>query len=156
MTNVDWQAARKYASWLSGKTGETYRLLSEAEWEYAARAGSQSSLSFGEDETRLGSFGWYSLNSNRQTQPVGGKSANAFGIYDMHGNVWEWTQDCRNASYEGAPRNGSAWTSGDCTLRVLRGGSWLGNPQFLRSASRDWNVTSYRVNISGFRVARTL
>ena len=134
---VDWNDAQAYVSWLSRKSGQRYRLLSEAEWEYAARAGNQSRWSFGEDETRLGSFGWYSSNSNSQIQPVGRKTANAFGLYDMHGNVWEWTQDCWNRSYTGAPKNGSAWTSGNCSRRVVRGGSWNNNPQNLRSANRN-------------------
>jgi formylglycine-generating enzyme required for sulfatase activity len=163
---VDWSDAQAYVSWLSRKSGQRYRLLSEAEWEYAARAGNQSRWSFGEDETRLGSFGWSSSNSNSQTQPVGRKAANAFGLHDMHGNVWEWTQDCWNESYTGAPKNGSAWTSGDCSRRVVRGGSWRYNPQDLRSAARHWDDTpsgpgrrsqaAGRNYDLGFRVARTL
>jgi formylglycine-generating enzyme required for sulfatase activity len=153
---VSWDDAQAYVSWLSRKSGKRYRLLSEAEWEYAARAGSKSRWSFGEDETRLSSYAWYAANSNGQTQPVGTKTANAFGLYDMHGNVWEWTQDCWNMNYEGAPRDGTARTDGDCSRRVVRGGSWNGNPRNLRSANRDWNDAADRNNDVGFRVARTL
>ncbi len=172
VTNVDWEAARKYANWLSGKTGETYRLLSEAEWEYAARGGTTTLYSFGSDPDRgcghmngedatakKSNPSWTTVSCDDgflNTAPVGSFSRNAFGLYDMHGNVWEWTQDCWNASYDDAPKTGSAWTSGDCTRRVLRGGSWDGPPDDLRSASRVRFTAAYRFNVIGFRVARTL
>jgi formylglycine-generating enzyme required for sulfatase activity len=164
VTYVDWEAARKYESWLSGKTGETYRLLSESEWEYAARAGTSSAYwwgssasheyaNYGADECCSG------LASGRDqwesTSPAGSFPANAFGLYDMHGNVWEWTQDCWNSTYYGAPADGAPWTSGDCSVRVLRGGSWFNFPQFLRSANRIRDNSSGRFDSVGFRVART-
>ena len=92
----------------------------------------------------------------KQTAPVGSFAANQFGLYDMVGNVWEWTEDCWHDSYEGAPADGSAWTSGDCNLRVVRGGSWSDDPDFLRSAYRDRDSSVIRSNDLGFRVARTL
>jgi len=93
---------------------------------------------------------------NKQTAPVGSFPANRFGLYDMVGNVWEWTQDCWNESYQGAPADGSPWTSGDCSRRVVRGGSWGGDPGILRSAYRVRGTTDYRDYALGFRVARTL
>ncbi len=92
----------------------------------------------------------------KQTAPVGSFAANAFGLYDMIGNVWEWTEDCWNESYQGAPADGSPWTSGDCKARVVRGGSWNLNPDLLRSANRNRNTTDYRSYYLGIRVARTL
>ncbi len=157
VTNVSWNEAVAYAKWLSNKTGQTYRLLSEAEWEYAARAGSSARWSFGDKESSLGSYGWYSSNSGSGTHAVGTKTANAFGLFDMHGNVWEWVQDCSAGNYSaGQPSNGSAYTSGSCSYRVLRGGSWAGDPQYLRSADRNGDVPTIRGNALGFRVARTL
>lgn len=156
VTNVSWEDARKYASWLSSKTGQTYRLLTEAEWEYAARAGSDARWSFGGDESRLGSFGWYLSNSNGGTQPVGGKGANAFGLYDMHGNVWEWVEDCYEAGYSTQLSDGSAFTKSSCSARVLRGGSWLYTPLFLRSALRYRYSPGSRSYDLGFRLARAL
>lgn len=154
--NVDWNDAQAYVRWLTDSTGETYRLLSEAEWEYAARAGSADRWSFGDDESDLVSYGWYDSNSNSRTQPVGTKNANAFGLHDMQGNVYEWTQDCWNSSYSGAPRDGSVWESRDCSRRVLRGGSWYSISGNLRSAERYRRNASYRNYGVGFRVARTL
>lgn len=165
VTNVDWEAARKYASWLSGKTGETYRLLSEAEWEYAARAGTSSAYWWGSsasheyanygadeccDELASGRDQWES------TSPAGSFPANAFGLYDMHGNVWEWTEDCWNSTYNRAPADGAPWISGDCVARVLRGGSSYISPQNLRSAYRVQDSPSVLSIDIGFRVARTL
>ena len=150
---VSWEDARAYARWLSRKTGEEYRLLSEAEWEYAARAGSRTRYSFGDRITPNDAN--YDRNI-RKTQPVGSYEANWFGLYDMHGNVWERVQDCQNGSYRGAPSNGDAWERGNCSRRVLRGGSWLFNPRYLRSANRGWDGSGIRRNDVGFRVARTL
>ena len=154
--NVSWEDAVAYASWLSRRTGETYRLLSEAEWEYAARAGSQARWSFGEDESRLGNFAWFSSNSGSRTQPVGGKTANGFGLYDMHGNVWEWVEDCYEAGYSEQPSDGSAFTKSSCSDRVFRGCSWYVTPRYLRYADRIRNTPGYRGDILGFRLARTL
>ena len=150
---VSWRDAQAYVRWLSGKTGEEYRLLSEAEWEYAARAETTTRYSFGDDITP--SEANYGGNI-RKTQPVGSYRANGYGLYDMHGNVWEWVQDCWHGSYEGAPSNGDAWERGDCSRRFLRGGSWSFNPRNLRAASRNWDSAGGRSGYDGFRVARTL
>ena len=151
---VSWSDAQEFVKKLSEKTGKNYRLPSEAEWEYAARAGSQTAYSFGDNEGELGRFGWFIQNSIGTTHPVGEKQVNSFGLHDMHGNVWEWTQDCWNWDFTNAPADGSAWISGDCSLRVLRGGSWSNNPQILRSAFRFASITALRFNFNGFRVAR--
>ena len=155
--NVDWDDAQKYVAWLSEMTGKNYRLLTEAEWEYAARAGSTTAYYWGD---AIGKANALCLDcgssSDSQTAPVGSFRPNAFGLYDMAGNVWQWVQDCYHADYNGAPTDGSAWTSGDCSHRVLRGGSWVDNPQFLRSASRDGVSIVDRNIFLGFRVGRTL
>ena len=153
---VSWDDTQEFIKRLNAKTGHNYRLPSEAEWEYAARAGSQTDYSFGDDPNQLNRFAWFAGNSYNTTHPAGEKIANQFGLHDMHGNVWEWTQDCWNGNYAGAPADGSAWTAGDCSLRVLRGGSWGINPQFLRAAKRGGSTTTNRDNFIGFRVARSL
>ena len=165
VTNVSWNEAVAYTKWLSNKTGQTYRLLSEAEWEYAARAGTTTPFSFGSTISTSQAnydgnytYGNGSKGEHRQkTTPVGTFSSNAFGLHDMHGNVWEWVQDCYAENYSvGQPSDGSAYTSGSCSLRVIRGGSWSDFPQFIRSANRYWSVPSIRYSNRGFRVARTL
>ena len=158
MINVSWHDAVAYVQWLSDKTGESYRLPSEAEWEYAARAGSKKKYSWGNDigHNRANCDGCGSQWDDKRTAPVGSFSPNAWGLYDMHGNLWEWVQDCWNDTYQGAPADGSAWTRGDCSLRVLRGGSWGGKPGNLRAAYRVRGTTGKRNNNIGFRVARTL
>lgn len=119
--NVSWNDAQEFCRKLSQMTGKTYRLPSEAEWEYAARAGTT-----GPYAGNLDAMGWYEKNSGGKTQPVGQKQANAWGLFDMHGNVWEWCEDFWHANYNGAPTDGSAWLSGgDSRYRVLRGGSWF-------------------------------
>ena len=152
---VSWNDAKAYVAWLSRKTGHTYRLLTEAEWEYAARAGTTTAYHFGNTISSSQANFWPSGG----TTSVGSYPANAFGLHDMHGNVWEWVEDCWHNDYTGAPTNGSAWTSG-CDVdrwRVMRGGSWRsGDPQLLRSAYRGWFVASSRLDYYGFRVARTL
>jgi len=154
--NVSWQDAKRYVRWLNGRIGGmAYRLLSEAEWEYAARAGTTTRWSFGDDEAQPGDYAWFAANAQSRTQPVGAKRANAFGLFDMHGNVWEWVEDCY-APYGSAPADGSANTTQGCSSRVVRGGSWVVNPQILRSANRDWNTPTYRINVIGFRLARTV
>jgi formylglycine-generating enzyme required for sulfatase activity len=138
---------KEYLPWLSRKTGKTYRLLTEAEWEYAARAGTTTPFSTGRTITpeQANFDGNYTYGGSakglyrQKTVDVGTFPPSAFGLYDMHGNVWEWVQDCWNASYQGAPSDGSGWMTGDCGSRVLRGGSWLSFPQNLRSAFRSGN-----------------
>ena len=155
--NVSWDGVQQFISKLNQKTGQNYRLPSEAEWEYAARAGTTTEWSHGNDESKLGNYAWFERNSGGKTQEVGQKLSNAFDIYDMHGNVWEWTQDCWHGSYAGAPTDGSAWTTG-CSgnYRVLRGGSWGNYPAFLRSAIRIRYTPDFRGIGSGFRLAREL
>ena len=155
--HVSWKDAQAYVEWLSGKTGEKYRLLSEAEWEYAARGGSRTRYSFGDDISRSqANYDFNGSNGLKKTVPVGSYGANGFGLYDMHGNLWEWVQDCWNDHYGGAPADGRAWESGNCSRGVLRGGSWSNIPWYLRSASRLGIVTGIRSLNYGFRVARTL
>ncbi len=159
--NVSWDDAQTYVKWLSRITGKTYRLLSEAEYEYAARAGTETAYPWG-DEIKLNGKAMANCNGcgsqwdGKQAAPVGSFAANRFGLYDMVGNVWEWTEDCWNPNYQGAPADGSPWTSGDCNPRVVRGGSWVDFPDGLRSAYRYWYASANRSYGLGFRVARTL
>ena len=144
---------------------------SESEWEYVARAGTATKYSFGDSASELCGHGngadlstgykWRNKSCTdgygERTSPVGSFAPNGFGLYDMHGNVWEWVEDCWHGSYKDAPSDGSSWTSGeDCSKRVLRGGSWYFKPWFLRAANRNRNTTVYRYYINGFRIARTL
>ena len=124
--NVSWDEAKDYVEWLSSETGATYRLPSEAEWEYAARAGTANKYSWGNEigANRANCQNDHCGDQWKRTAPVGSFPPNGFGLYDMHGNVWEWVEDCWNGSYAGAPADGDAWRSGDCAKRVLRGGSW--------------------------------
>ncbi len=131
---VNWQDAQAYALWLSQKTGQTYRLLTEAEWEYAARANTTTAYWFGGAASPRNAN--YSESGNNGTVRVGTYAANPFGLYDVSGNLWEWTEDCWHDNYNGAPSDGSAWTTGTSSNRVSRGGSWLNNPAGLRSADR--------------------
>jgi formylglycine-generating enzyme required for sulfatase activity len=156
VTNVSWDEAKIYAAWLAKLAGKPYRLLTEAEWEYAARAGNPNRYFFGDDETQLEEYAWFSKNSDGKTQPVGTKKPNAFGLYDMYGNVWQWVEDCYEESYSGAPTDGSAVASTACGRRVLRGGSWSGEPDHLRSSNRNGFITLFRIGNVGFRVGRTL
>ena len=155
---VSWGDAKAYAAWLSTMTGKAYRLLTEAEWEYAARAGTTTAYFWG-DEIGKGNAncdGCGSQWDNRQPSPVGSFKPNAFGLYDMAGDVWQWVEDCYHPNYNGAPTDGSAWTTDDCKNRVVRGGSCFGNPQYLRSAYRFGITTDGRLSGLGFRVGRTL
>ena len=156
--NVSWDDANEYAAWLSAQTGKRYRLPTEAEWEYAARAGSTTEYSWGNDigHNRANCYKDRCGDQWEYTASAGSFSANAFGLYDMHGNVWEWVQDCWNESYAGAPGDGSAWSSGDCSQRVIRGGSWFNEPWDLRSSGRYWGTRTYRDHIIGFRLAQDL
>ena len=157
--NVIWKdITEQFIPWLNKTTGKRYRLPTEAEWEYAARAGSETKYSWGNSigRNKANCNGCGSRWDNSKTAPVASFATNGFGLYDMHGNVWEWTQDCWNDSYRGAPSDGSAWLSGNCSRRVLRGGSWISNPYSLRSANRyDYTAGGRYIN-NGFRLARTL
>jgi formylglycine-generating enzyme required for sulfatase activity len=150
---VSWDDAQQYVRKLSQETGKTYRLPSEAEWEYACRAGGKHEYC-GSDS--VDSVAWYDSNSGNKTSQVARKQANAWGLHDMSGNVTEWVEDCLNDNYNGAPGDGSVWASGNCVWRVLRGGTWYGDPQYTRSAFRDRDVPSGRSLVSGFRPARML
>ena len=166
VVDVSWNDAQEYVRWLSGATHQTYRLLSEAEWEYAARAGTTTTYPWGarasHDYANYGADSCCSgLAAGRDqwvnTSPIGSFPANAFGLYDMHGNVWEWVDDCwHNSNYNGAPTDGSAWMSGECPGRVLRGGSFDVPPRYLRSAIRGGSPPWDRKVGMGFRVARTV
>ena len=153
---VSWIDVKQYVAWLSRVTGKPYRLLTEAEWEYAARAGQPERFSFGDDETKLDEYGWYRDNSGGSPQPVGQKKPNAFGLYDTHGNVFEWVEDCYKADYNAAPTDGSPLFSIDCGERVFRGGSYLQGAQDLRSAHRWKQPEDSQFVDVGFRVAREL
>ena len=155
---VSWDDAKRYVQWLSRKTGKPYRLLSESEWEYAARAGTETAYSWGDEigVNRANCRDCGSQWDHSKTAPAGSFGANAWGLHDMHGNVAEWVEDCWNGSYVGAPADGSAWLTGSCELRVLRGGSWLHVPSSLRAARRAPLTTGGRTYFVGFRVARTL
>jgi formylglycine-generating enzyme required for sulfatase activity len=176
---LDWDDAKAYVAWLSKKTGKPYRLLTEAEWEYAARGrtepGSYPRYFFGDNEDDMCRYGngadqtakskiagfkdWTIFNCSdgyAYTAPVGSFRPNPFGLHDMHGNAWQWVEDCWHDNYQGTPNDGSAWTSGDCGLRVLRGGSWANSPKSLRAANRSIFDPANRTNNGGFRIARTL
>ena len=155
--NISWNDAQEFARKLSAKTGKAYRLPSEAEWEYAARAGNMGHWSFGDDESQLGDYAWFSANSNGKTHPVAQKKPNAFGLYDMHGNAWEWVQDNWHENYQGAPADGSAWVyGGDQLRRVVRGGAWFNYLLDMRSGIRARDVPDGRNHSTGLRIARTL
>jgi formylglycine-generating enzyme required for sulfatase activity len=155
--NVSWDDAHRYVAWLSRITRKDYRLLSEAEWEYAARAGGQFRFSFGDDEARLGQYAWYINNSDDTTHSVGQRPANAFGLQDMHGNVWEWVEDRWHETYEGAPTDGEPWVwDGDPGQRVVRGGSFSDDPGDLRAAVRFKYGHEIQSDSIGFRLARRL
>ncbi|MGO9133703.1 MAG: SUMF1/EgtB/PvdO family nonheme iron enzyme [Methylovirgula sp.] len=155
---VSWDDAQAYVAWLRRMTGKDYRLLSESEWEYAARAGTESAYYWGNEigQNNADCNGCGSQWDNKQTAPVGSFKPNAFGLYDMAGNVFSWVEDCVHIKYDGAPADSSAWRTGDCSRRLLRGGSWSGIPHFLRAAYRAAYTPGYRNNFSGFRLARTL
>lgn len=154
---VSWDDATDFTKWLSKQTGQPYRLPSEAEWEYAARGGATSAFWWGRDAgTGHAQCEDCGGKDGAQTAPVGSFRPNAFGLYDTAGNAAEWVQDCWNPSYRGAPRDGSAWLSGDCSLRVLRGGSFASKAAAIRSASRFRYDEDVRYYANGFRVARDL
>ena len=155
--NVSWDDAQVYVAWLKRVTRREYRLLSEAEWEYAARAGTTTAYYWGNDigEGNANCDGCGSQWDGKQTAPVGSFKPNGFGLHDMAGNVWQWVEDCYHDSYEGAPNDGSAWVFGNCSSRVLRGGSWNYLPWGLRAADRVEGSTDYLESGGGFRLGRT-
>ncbi len=170
---VNWGDAQAYVRWVSRTTGDEYRLPSEAEWEYAARAGTTTARYWGESpDQACDNANVADLTAKQQsklifhihncrdgylnTAPAGNFRANEFGRLALLGNVWEWVEDCWNNGYSGAPSDGRAWTTGKCSRRVLRGGSFNFEPRFVRAAIRFRNSTGYRHFIVGFRVARTL
>ena len=176
VVNVSWGDAQRYVEWISEATGEEYRLLSEAEWEYAARAGTETARYWGGGDSRQCMYAngadaagaqeyvdWQELGTYVQcsdgyaeTAPARSFDPNAFGLHDMLGNVSEWTEDCWNERYSSAPIDGSAWLSGDCSRRVSRGGSWLNQPGNLRAANRYPFAGDVSNRSVGFCVARTL
>ena len=177
---VSWNDAQAYAAWLRLKTGHAYRLLSEAEWEYAARAGSTTRRYWADradggdgadaasceyanvhdvSSARVNALGWPSFacdDGHSHTATVGSFKANAFGLFDMLGNVWQWVEDCHRADYQGAPSDGSAVADAGCSRRVVRGGSWDDGPNSVRAARRDADPATARGSSFGFRLARTL
>lgn len=151
---VSWNDIQQYLKRLNRKTGKRFRLPSEAEWEYACRSAGKNQNYCGSNDRK--EVSWYGRNSDQKTHPVKQKPPNELGLYDMSGNVFEWTQDCWNPNYQNAPANGSAWTVGDCDSRVLRGGSWnsFSSPGFLRSVFRfRHSADSRQFHVFGFRLA---
>jgi formylglycine-generating enzyme required for sulfatase activity len=155
--NVSRDDAQQYVAWFSKMTDRPYRLLSEAEWEYVARAGTTTTYFWG-DEIGKGHGNCTGCGSqwDRQTSPVGSFQPNAFGLYDMVGDVWVWLQDCYHENYVGAPTDGLPWTISDCSVSVVRGGSWIDDRRSLRSANRNPQSTGNRSSNVGFRLGRTL
>jgi formylglycine-generating enzyme required for sulfatase activity len=155
--NISWHDVQEFIKKLNEKENiDKYRLPSEAEWEYAARAGTTTRYSFGDDESKIGEYAWYWENSGNKTHPVGQKQSNPWGLYDMHGNVWEWVQDKYHNGYDGAPIDGSAWEDGGGALRVARGGSWYGTARYCRSANRFDDAPGLRGSNLGFRLLQEL
>jgi formylglycine-generating enzyme required for sulfatase activity len=153
--NVSWREVLEFTRKLNAKEGtDKYRLPSEAEWEYACRAGTTTRNSFGDSESKLGEYAWFKENSGDKTHPVGQKKPNSWGLYDMHGNVWEWVQDTWHDSYEGAPTDGSAW-EGFGSYRVVRGGCWEFGAGNCSSASRTYDDPDRRNSDLGFRLVRS-
>ncbi len=154
---VSWEDVQEFVAKLNEKEGtDKYRLPSEAEWEYACRAGTQTSFSFGDDESKLNEYAWYAENSGSKTHSISQKKPNSWGLYDVHGNVWEWVQDEWHEDYNGAPSDGTVWEDGDSSDRVSRGGSWYCNTEFCRSAGRFRREPESRFGNLGFRLLRKL
>jgi formylglycine-generating enzyme required for sulfatase activity len=159
VTSVSWDDAKAYVALLAKQTGKPYRLLSEAEWEYVARAGTETPFWWGysisTEQALYDNRNKYLVFTPR-TEPVNSFKPNRWGLYQVHGNVFEWTEDCWNETYSGAPADGSAWTTANCNSHVIRGGCFLNSPDNLRSAYRQECPTVDQANGVGFRVARTL
>ncbi len=158
--NVSWDDAKAYAEFLSRANGKSYRLPTEAEWEYAARAGTSTRYWWGDvvGKNNANCFECGSQWDGKQTAPVGSFPPNPFGLHDMNGNVWEWVEDCVHGNYEGAPADGTAWKEaqgGDCGPRVVRGGSWYNHPDYVRAGFRSGDNPAGRINNLGFRLAKT-
>jgi formylglycine-generating enzyme required for sulfatase activity len=154
ITNISWNESVLFAEKLSQKTGKNYRLPSEAEWEYAARAGT-TTIYFWGNKNQANDYAWHESNSEGNLHPVGQKKPNQFGLYDMVGNVYEWTQDCSNGNYNGAPIDQRPWLTGDCSLRVVRSGAWGSPFEALTSAMRySLDSSSARNSDIGLRVVR--
>ncbi|MCP4237901.1 MAG: formylglycine-generating enzyme family protein, partial [Aestuariibacter sp.] len=158
VVNVSWYDAKAYAKWLSEQTGQSYRLPSEAEWEYAVRAETETKWYCGDDEGCLKKIAWYNDNSDNKTHPVGKKRSNAWGLHDMSGNVWEWVEDDGHENYRGAPDDGSAWVGKKTrgSFRVFRGGSWGNDARRCRSAYRSGGGPGGRGRGLGFRLSRSV
>jgi formylglycine-generating enzyme required for sulfatase activity len=154
---VSWNDSKAYIGWLSKVTGKKYRLPTDAEWEHAARAGTETAFSFGDDSNKLGEYAWYRDNSEGQTHPVGKKKPNAWDLFDMHGNVWEWVEDDWHDNYNGAPHDGRAWVDDPRgAARVVRGGGWDNDARYCRSAFRYDRVPGNFKNRVGFRLSRSV
>jgi formylglycine-generating enzyme required for sulfatase activity len=154
---VSWNDAQDFIKKLNEKEGwAKFRLPTEAEWEYSARAGITTRYSFGDAESMLGDYAWYFENSDDKTHPVGKKKPNPWGLYDIHGNIWEWVQDEWHEKYNGAPTDGSAWETGDGSIRIFRGGGWRFLARDCRSANRNPSYSGVRSDVVGFRVLRIL
>lgn len=156
--NVSWDDAQAYVTWLQGKTDEDYRLPTEAEWEFAASGGNTTAFWWGDDvgAANANCSDCGSEWDGRGPAPVGSFKPNPFGLYDVHGNLWEWTMDCVNRSYKDAPTDGSAWLRGDCIGRILRGGSWKLGSDYMRTTRRNHYDRDVRYYLHGFRVVRPL
>ena len=152
--SVAFEDVQEFLTKLSSKTGRQYRLPTEAEWEFAARCGSNTNYGFGDNTANLATYGWYAANADGKTHNAGQKLPNACGLHDMHGNVQEWTADCWKDNYADAPNDGRAITTGLCSLRTVRGGSWYDPAHKLRSASRQPQTNATRSRFTGFRVVR--
>ena len=157
--NISWKDAKAYAQWLSQQTGKRYRLPTEAEWEYAARSIAKNKDDVWAGTSNESQLKDYAVFTTDRTEPVGEKEPNGVGLYDMSGNAYEWVEDCWHENYEGAPPDGSAWLEtggGSCDRRVLRGGSWLNEPNALRSSDRGRDLDVYRNKDVGFRLAQDI
>jgi formylglycine-generating enzyme required for sulfatase activity len=152
--HVTWHEAVAFTEWLSEQTGHNYRLPTEAEWEYAARAGSETAYCFGDDTADLREYAWFAENSSARAWPVGRKKANPWGVHDMHGNVWEWTSSVYRPRYEGQELHNVQHSYVGGELLVARGGCWMNKADWLRSSLRYWYPPDYQSAYLGFRVAR--